>query len=57
MTRGERGRDYRGKGCKVFRNNYKGHTDNNKGRVETGEGGREGWGSGEGWGEMAENCT
>ena len=31
--------------------------DNNKGGVETGEGGGEGWGGGEEWGEKAENYT
>ena len=30
---------------------------NNKGRVETVEGGGNGWGGGENWGEKAENCT
>ena len=30
---------------------------NNKGRVDTGEGGGTGWGGGENWGEKAENCT
>ena len=48
------GGDNRRKGCRVYRNNYKGHMDNNKwggGGVETGEGG------GKGWREKAENCT
>ena len=31
--------------------------DNNKGEMETGEGGGEGWGGGEGSGGKAENCT
>ena len=31
MTRGERGGDYRRKGRQVYRNNYKGHMDNNEG--------------------------
>ena len=31
------------KGGRVFRNNYKGHTDETKGRVEAREGGRDGW--------------
>ena len=51
VTRGERGGDYRGKGGKVCRNNYKGHMDSNKVGVETGERG------GEGWREKAEHCT
>ena len=33
-----------------------GHMDNNKGGWKW-EGGREGWGGGEEWGEKAENCT
>ena len=53
MTRGEREGDYRGKGQIDCRNNYKGHMDNKKGGVETGEGGGKGWGGG----EKAENCT
>ena len=31
MTRGERGGNFRGKGRRACRNNYKGHIDNNKG--------------------------
>ena len=55
VTRGKRGGDDRGKGRRVCRNNDKGHMDNNKRAVETGEGGGE---SGrEGSGEKAENCT
>ena len=30
MARGDRGGDYRGKGWRVCRNNYKGHMENNK---------------------------
>ena len=41
LTRGERGGDYRGKGQRVCRNNYKGHMDNNKGGGN--RGGRWGW--------------
>ena len=41
----------RGKGWRVYKNNYKRHMDNNKVGVETGEGGEEGWG------EKVENCT
>ena len=29
MTRGERGKSFRGKVCRLCRNNYKGHMDNN----------------------------
>ena len=29
VTRGEKGGTFRGKGCRVCRNNYKGHMDNN----------------------------
>ena len=46
VTRGERGGDYRGKELRVCRNNYKGHMDNNKEGVETGEGGEEDWDGG-----------
>ena len=56
MTRRERGGNFRGKGGRVCRNNYKGHMDNNREGVETG--GR--WGGlavGLGWGEKAENFT
>ena len=52
-----RGGDYRGKGLRVCRDNYKGHMDNNKVGTETGEGGGETWGGGKGWWEKAENCT
>ena len=31
VTRGETGRNFRGKGSRVCRNNYKGHMDNNRG--------------------------
>ena len=31
VTRGDRGGDNRGKGQRVYRNNFKGHMDNNKG--------------------------
>ena len=55
MTRAERGGNFRGKGCRVCRNNYKGHMDNNGG-VETG-GRWGGLGVRLGWGEKAENCT
>ena len=41
VTRGERGGDYRGKGGRVCRNNYKGHMGNNGGWWETGKGGKE----------------
>ena len=44
----ERGGDNGGKGWRVYRNNYKGHMDNNKEGVETEEGGGEGWDGGEG---------
>ena len=37
-------------GSRVFRNYYEGHMDNNKGGVETREGGGLGWGGGSGWG-------
>ena len=33
-----------GKGGRVFRNNYEGHMDTTKGRVEAGERGEDGWG-------------
>ena len=42
---------------KGLRNKYKGHMDNNKGVVETGEGGGEGWCCEEGRGRKPENCT
>ena len=45
-----------GKG-RVFRNNYKGHKDKTKGGVETGEGGRDGWGVGGVVAENADNCN
>ena len=41
---------------KGYRNNYKGHMDNNKGGGNR-EGGGVGWGGGEGWEGKAENCT
>ena len=55
VIRGERGGIFRGKGWRVYRNNYKGHVDNNRG-VEMGGrcGGLEG---GLGCREKAENCT
>ena len=48
MIRRERGGDNRGRGQRVYRNNYKGHMDNNK--RGDGEGGGDGWGRGERWG-------
>ena len=39
------GEDNRGKGVRIFGNNYKGHMDQTKG-VESGEGGGDGWGGG-----------
>ena len=47
------GRDNGGKGWTVYGNNYKGHMDNNNsgGIMETEEGGGEGLGGGEWWGE------
>ena len=56
VTRGEMGEVVRGKGWRVFRNNYKGHMDKTK----------EGWNQGRRWGWLgwgaeergkAENCT
>ena len=44
-------------GRRVFRNNYKGHMDKPRGRVEAREGGGFGWGWGEWWGENANNCN
>ena len=46
-----------GKEGRVFRNNYKGHMDKTKDGVESVEGGGDGWGGGECWGEKADNCT
>ena len=52
VTRGERGGDYRRKGRQVYRNNYKGHMDNNEGGCkqgrEVGKGGVVGRGGGRG---------
>ena len=56
VTRGERGGNFRGKGWRACRNNYKGHMDNNGAGVEIG-GRWGGLGIGLGWGEKAENCT
>ena len=42
---------------RVFRKNYKGHMDKTKEGLEAGEGGWDGWGSGEWWGVNADNCT
>ena len=56
------GRDNRGKVVSFFRNNYKGHMYKNKGGVETGEGGGDGWVGGKGWGcllytsDAADDC-
>ena len=36
----------------VFRNMYKGHMDNSKGRVRLRMGGSDGWGGEEWWGKM-----
>ena len=48
----------RGKGERVFRNNYKGHMDKKPRRgVEAGEGGGDGWGQGGVVGVNADNCT
>ena len=55
VTREERGGNFRRKGWRVCRNNYKGHTITGWG-VEMG-GRWEGLGVGLGWGEKAENCT
>ena len=54
MTREERGGDFRGKGWRVCRNNYKRHMDKNNGGWKW-EGGRDGQVGGEGWGGKAEN--
>ena len=40
-----------------YRNYYKGHMDQIKGRVEVGEGGGFSWGGVERWGEKAYNCN
>ena len=56
VTRGERGVNFRGKGWRVCRKNYKEHRDNKK--WGWGMGGRwGGLGVSLGWGEKAENCT
>ena len=40
-----------------YRNYYKGHMDEPRGRVERGEGGGFTWGGVEGWREKAYNCN
>ena len=42
-------------GRRVFRNYYKGHMTEPRGRVEAREGGGFGWGGGKWWGENADN--
>ena len=51
----EQGREFQGNRVKGFRNNYKGHMDNNRGAGATG-GRWGGLGVGLEWGEKAENC-
>ena len=50
VTRGERGGDYRGNRLRVYRNNFEGHMDNNKGEGGNrgGRWGRLGWNRGKG---------
>ena len=46
----------RGKGVRVFQNNYKGHMDKPN-RVDLRVGGGVGWGEGLWWDENGDKCT
>ena len=53
VSRGEVGGHNGGNGGRVFKNNYKGHMDKNKGGMEAREEGVHGWG---GEGEVGGKC-
>ena len=57
VTRGEVGGDNRGKEGKGFEEQLLRTHRQNQGGVESGEGGRDGWGGRRGVGENADNCT